>query len=59
MVYVVLMIVNLGLGPKIETTGIVCVTDSYEVALIEKERAETVLKGDGRRFEIQTEPLLH
>lgn len=58
MVYVVLLVTNLGLGPHIETTGIICVTQTYERAVVEKDRAEAALKGEGRRFVIETEQLL-
>ncbi len=58
MVYVVLMITNLGLGPNIETTGIVAVAASYERAEIAKVRAEAKLSKENRHFVIQEEVVL-
>jgi len=58
MVFVVLIITNLGLGPNIETTSVVCVTDSFQRAEQERDRAASALKGEGRRFVIQPEPLV-
>ncbi len=58
MVYIVLMVTNLGLGPNIQTTGIICAADTYERAVTERDLAASALKGEGRSFVIQSEPLL-
>lgn len=56
-VYIVLMITNLGLGPNIETTGVVGASTDRNRAMSLKTRAEQAMKREGRRFVVVEEQM--